>query len=203
MQPHVTAPDLAAALNGLRQTDPMWEEGGFRVEGRWLEIDPEASDRLAARILGCDLETARQRNEAEARWLVAGGVEVVYTDGRGWEAAEVDDNHRGPDRRTTMSRVELTPDEQALILELEEEAAPYLLNEDTTAPYELPGDLGDRMEAALDQIARARGVDPAAVQAHVDPRSKSAWITVEGSPSEHAGEPAPSVLRRLINRHLD
>src|SRR5207244_5399514 len=107
--------------------------------------------------------------------------------------AEVDDNRRGPDRRITMSRVELTADELALILELEEEAAPQLLNEDTTAPYELPGDLGDRMEAALDQIARAHAVDPAAVQAHVDPRSKSAWVTVESSPSEHAGTPAPSV----------
>jgi hypothetical protein len=28
--------------------------------------------------------------------LVAGGVGVVYTDDRGWEAAEVDDNHRWP-----------------------------------------------------------------------------------------------------------
>src|SRR5205807_4253197 len=111
-------------------------------------------------------------------------------------------NHRGPDWRRTMNRVELTADEQALILELEEEAAPYLLNEDTDAPYELPGDLGDRMEAALDQIARAHGVDPAGVQAHVDPRSRSAWVTVQSSSSDHAGEPARPVLRRLIHRHL-
>jgi hypothetical protein len=203
MQPFVTAQDLAEALNKLRPTDPMWEEGGFRVDGRWLEIDPDASDRLAARVLGCDLASARERNDAEARWLVAGGVGVIYTEDRGWEAAEVDDGHPGPDWRVTMRRVELTADEQAIILELEEEAAPYLLSEDTTVPYELPGDLGDRMEAALDQIARAHEVDPAEVQAHVDPRSRSAWVTVESSPSEHPGEPAPSLVRRLIHRHLD
>lgn len=87
MQPTVSARDLADALNRLRPTDPMWGEGGFRVDGRWLEIDPEASDALAARILGCDLETARQRNDEEARWLVAGGVEVVYSDRKGWQPA--------------------------------------------------------------------------------------------------------------------
>jgi hypothetical protein len=84
MQRLVTAQDLADALNKLRLADPMWEEGGFRVSGRWLEIDPEASDALAARLLGCDLDEARRRNEAEARWLVAGGVGVVYVEGRGW-----------------------------------------------------------------------------------------------------------------------
>src|SRR5437763_7064736 len=88
MQQHlVTARDLADALNRLRLADPMWEEGGFRVAGRWLEIDPDASDALAARMLGCDLEEGRRRNEAEARWLVAGGVEVVYTRSRGWQPA--------------------------------------------------------------------------------------------------------------------
>jgi hypothetical protein len=87
MQQHVTAKDLADALNRLRLTDPMWEEGGFRVAGRWLEIDPDASDELAARMLRCDLEEARVRNEAEARWLVAGGVGVVYSDRRGWQPA--------------------------------------------------------------------------------------------------------------------
>jgi hypothetical protein len=87
MQRAVTAQDLADALNKLRLTDPMWEEGGFRVAGRWLEIDPDASDALAARALRCDLERARRRNEAEARWLVAGGVGVIYSDARGWEPA--------------------------------------------------------------------------------------------------------------------
>ncbi len=84
MQPFVTARELAGALNKLRLTDPMWAEGGFRVAGRWLEIDPDASDALAARVLGCSLRAARRRNDAEARWLVAGGVGVVYTDDRGW-----------------------------------------------------------------------------------------------------------------------
>lgn len=89
MQLAVTAQDLADALNRLRPSDPMWEEGGFRVGGRWLEIDPDASDALAARLLGCDLETARRRNDAEARWLVAGGVGVVFVEGRGWRSARV------------------------------------------------------------------------------------------------------------------
>jgi hypothetical protein len=87
MQRLVNAQDLADALNKLRLADPMWAEGGFRVGGRWLEIDPEASDHLAARMLGCDVETARQRNDTEARWLVAGGVGVFYTDRRGWQPA--------------------------------------------------------------------------------------------------------------------
>jgi hypothetical protein len=87
MQRFVTAQDLADALNRLRLTDPMWQEGGFRVGGRWLEIDPDASDELAARILGCDVNTARRRNDAEARWLVAGGVGVVYSDDNGWQTA--------------------------------------------------------------------------------------------------------------------
>jgi hypothetical protein len=85
----VSAEQLAEALNHLRPTDPMWSEGGFRVGGRWLEIDPEASDALAAKLLSCDRETARLRNEAEARWLVAGGAAVVYHDRRGWEPARV------------------------------------------------------------------------------------------------------------------
>ena len=83
----VTAEELADALNRLRPTDPMWEEGGFRVAGRWLEIDPEASDALAAKMLRCSLARARKRNEEQARWLVAGGVGVVYSDDEGWEAA--------------------------------------------------------------------------------------------------------------------
>lgn len=87
MQLLVTARELADALNRLRPTDPMWEEGGFRVSGRWLEIDPDASDALAARLLGCQLSTARKRNELEARWLVAGGVGVVYSDEAGWQPA--------------------------------------------------------------------------------------------------------------------
>ncbi len=85
MQHLVTARDLADTLNKLRPTDPMWEEGGFRVSGRWLETDPEASDELAARLLRCTIERARRRNEAEARWLVAGGVGVVYSDDHGWQ----------------------------------------------------------------------------------------------------------------------
>jgi hypothetical protein len=89
MQGFVTAQELADALNKLRPTDPMWEEGGFRVGGRWLEIDAEASDRLAAKLLHCQLPTARRRNLAEARWLVAGGVGVVFTDDAGWEPAPV------------------------------------------------------------------------------------------------------------------
>ncbi|HKF77306.1 MAG TPA: hypothetical protein VKF59_14285 [Candidatus Dormibacteraeota bacterium] len=89
MQPFVTPEQLATALNKLRPTDPMWEEGGFRVAGRWLEIDPDASDALAARLLRCSLDRARRRNEREARWLVAGGVGVVYTDDRGWQPAPV------------------------------------------------------------------------------------------------------------------
>jgi hypothetical protein len=88
MQRFVTAHDLADVLNKLRLTDPMWEEGGFRVGGRWLEIDPDASDELAAQILGCDINSARRRNDAEARWLVAGGVGVVYTDDYGWQTAQ-------------------------------------------------------------------------------------------------------------------
>jgi hypothetical protein len=84
MQHAVTEQDLADALNGLRLADPMWQEGGFRVRGRWLEIDPDASDELAAQLLGCDLATARQRNEDEARWLVAGGVGVTYSQRHGW-----------------------------------------------------------------------------------------------------------------------
>jgi hypothetical protein len=87
MQHLVTAQDLADALNKLRVTDPMWEEGGFRVMGRWLEIDPDASDELAARMLRCDLDVARRRNDAEARWLVAGGVGVFFVEGRGWRPA--------------------------------------------------------------------------------------------------------------------
>jgi hypothetical protein len=83
----VTAQELADALNRLRPADPMWEEGGFRVAGRWLEIDPDASDALAARVLRCSLERARKRNDREARWLVAGGVGVVYSDEYGWEPA--------------------------------------------------------------------------------------------------------------------
>lgn len=85
MQHLVTARDLANTLNRLRLSDPMWEEGGFRVSGRWLEIDPEASDALAAKMLRCNLERARRRNEAEARWLVAGGVGVFYTEDEGWQ----------------------------------------------------------------------------------------------------------------------
>jgi hypothetical protein len=90
MQQLVTAKDLADALNRLRLADPMWEEGGFRVGGRWLEIDPDASDELAARMLRCNLDRARKRNEREARWLVAGGVGVVYTDDQGWQPAPAD-----------------------------------------------------------------------------------------------------------------
>src|SRR2546429_9195942 len=89
MQQFVTAQELASALNRLRLNDPMWEEGGFRVAGRWLEIDPDASDALAARALGCDLHDARRRNDAEARWLVAGGVGVIYSDRRRWQPAPV------------------------------------------------------------------------------------------------------------------
>src|SRR5205085_11608827 len=88
MQQLVGARDLADALNKLRLADPMWNEGGFRVLGRWLEIDPDASDELAAVMLGCGLERARRRNEREARWLVAGGVGVVYVDGKGWQPAK-------------------------------------------------------------------------------------------------------------------
>jgi hypothetical protein len=88
MQHTVSAQDLADALNGLRLADPMWQEGGFRVRGRWLEIDPDASDELAAQLLGCDLDTARQRNEEEARWLVAGGVGVTYGQRHGWRPAK-------------------------------------------------------------------------------------------------------------------
>lgn len=83
----MTAQELADALNRLRPTDPMWEEGGFRVAGRWLEIDPDASDALAASLLRCSLARARKRNEREARWLVAGGVAVVYSDDDGWQPA--------------------------------------------------------------------------------------------------------------------
>jgi hypothetical protein len=90
MQHLVTARDLADTLNRLRPTDPMWEEGGFRVSGRWLEIDPEASDELAARLLRCTIERARRRNEREARWLVAGGVGVVYSDDHGWQPVTAD-----------------------------------------------------------------------------------------------------------------
>jgi hypothetical protein len=86
VQTLVTAQDFADALNRLRLTDPMWEEGGFRVAGRWLEIDPDASDALAATMLRCSIERARRRNEIEARWIVAGGVAVVYTDDHGWQA---------------------------------------------------------------------------------------------------------------------
>ena len=89
MQGLVSAQELADALNRLRPTDPMWEEGGFRVGGRWLEIDPDASDELAARLLRCQLSTARKRNQIEARWLVAGGVGVVFTDDAGWEPVPV------------------------------------------------------------------------------------------------------------------
>src|SRR5262245_23717782 len=89
MQQHlVTAEELAEALNKLPLNNPMWEEGGFRVAGRWLEIDPDASDALAARMLRCDIDTARRRNDREARWFVAGGVGVVYVDGRGWVPAK-------------------------------------------------------------------------------------------------------------------
>jgi hypothetical protein len=87
MQQLVTAQDLADTLNRLRLADPMWNEGGFRVSGRWLEIDPDLSDELAAQALRCDLDEARRRNEDEARWLVAGGVGVVYVEGRGWQPA--------------------------------------------------------------------------------------------------------------------
>jgi hypothetical protein len=88
MQQHsVTAQHLADALNRLRLADPMWNEGGFRIQGRWLEIDPDASDALAARMLRCELDRARRRNDAEARWLVAGGVGVHYVDGKGWQPA--------------------------------------------------------------------------------------------------------------------
>src|SRR5260370_19261573 len=83
MQNLVSAEELAEALNKLPLNNPMWEEGGFRVGGRWLEIDPDASDELAARLLKCDLETARRRNDAEARWFVARGVGVVYIEGKG------------------------------------------------------------------------------------------------------------------------
>ena len=93
MQKLVTAQDLADTLNKLRLADPMWEEGGFRVLGRWLEIDPEASDALAAQMLRCDLERARKRNEREARWLVAGGVAVHYVEDAGWQPANLDNGH--------------------------------------------------------------------------------------------------------------
>jgi hypothetical protein len=89
MERFVTAQALADALNALRLADPMWEEGGFRVAGRWLEIDPDASDALAARMLRCGLDRAKKRNEAEARWLVAGGVAVHFTDDEGWQPAPV------------------------------------------------------------------------------------------------------------------
>jgi hypothetical protein len=87
MQNLVSAEELADALNKLSLNNPMWGEGGFRVAGRWLEIDPDASDELAASMLRCDLETARRRNDAEARWLVAGGVGVIYIEGKGWRPA--------------------------------------------------------------------------------------------------------------------
>jgi hypothetical protein len=83
MQQLVTAEHLADTLNRLRLADPMWGEGGFRVLGRWLEIDPDESDALAARMLRCGIEEARRRNDREARWLVAGGVAVVYIEGKG------------------------------------------------------------------------------------------------------------------------
>jgi hypothetical protein len=38
----------------------------FLVNGRWLEIHPDASDLLAARLMGCDVEEAA-RNEARLR----------------------------------------------------------------------------------------------------------------------------------------
>ena len=85
MQNLVSAEELADHLNKLSLNNPMWAEGGFRVGGRWLEIDPDLSDRLAAAMLKCDLETARRRNDAEARWFVAGGVAVVYVNGKGWK----------------------------------------------------------------------------------------------------------------------
>jgi hypothetical protein len=87
MQRFVSAQELVGALNRLRATNPMWEEGGFRVNGRWLEIDFDASDALAAKLMRCSLAAARKRNETEARWLVAGGMAVLYTDDCGWEPA--------------------------------------------------------------------------------------------------------------------
>lgn len=86
VRPVVTGEDLAVFLNRLPVA--AWGDPGFRVNGRWLEIDPEASDRLAARNLRVSLEEARQRNQEEARWLVAGGVGVVYQEGRGWRASK-------------------------------------------------------------------------------------------------------------------
>jgi hypothetical protein len=94
MQGLVTAQELADALNRLRPSDPMWDEGGFRVSGRWLEIDPDASDELAAKLLRCRITKARKLNEAEARWLVAGGVGVYYDDEDGWQPAPAGTNHR-------------------------------------------------------------------------------------------------------------
>ena len=96
-----------------------------------------------------------------------------------------------------MRRVELTAAEQDLILGLEQEAAPYLLEEEAAAPLELPGDLGDRMEAALEQIARAHDLDPAEVQVHADPRARSAWVAVGSS------RPGPSRRGLLIHQRLD
>lgn len=97
-----------------------------------------------------------------------------------------------------MRRVELTADEQELILGLEQEAAPYLLSEEeAAAPLELPGDLGDRMEDALEQIAREHGLDPGEIQVHADPRSRSAWVTVGSE------RPGPSRRGLLIHRHHD
>ena len=60
-----------------------------------MEIDAEASDRLAAKLLRCQLSTARRRNQAEARWLIAGGVGVVFTDDAGWEPAPVSPQDAG------------------------------------------------------------------------------------------------------------
>jgi hypothetical protein len=104
MQNLVSAEELADHLNKLPLSNPMWAEGGFRVGGRWLEIDPDLSDQLAAAMLKCDLETARRRNDAEARWFVAGGVAVVYVNGKGWRPVKNKNWLRhNPDEETEVS----------------------------------------------------------------------------------------------------
>jgi hypothetical protein len=94
----ITSESLADRLNEIASLNERaelgaglinpWADGAVEIGGERYDVDYDASDLLAARRLGVELEDGHIRNESESRWLVVEGAAAEYTDGIGWREVE-------------------------------------------------------------------------------------------------------------------